>query len=96
MIKEFKVSQEKWEDKVLKVIKDKRVIVVKKERLEKQVRKGLLDQLDQKEKVEFLESVDPYVAVLFKKSNFIFDVVVNSPVFLVKTANVDLLEVKDL
>ena len=65
MIKEFKVSQEKWEDKVLKVIKDKRVIVVKKERLEKQVRKGLLDQLDQKEKVEFLESVDPYVAVLF-------------------------------
>jgi len=77
VIKEFKVSQEKWEDKVLKVIKDKRVIVVKKERLEKQVRKGLLDQLDQKEKVEFLESVDP-------------------PVFLVKTANVDLLEVKDL
>merc|ERR1712142_443553 len=58
VIKEFKVSPEKWEDLVLKDIKAKLVIVEKREHLGKQVWKGLLGLLDQKEKVEFLESVD--------------------------------------
>merc|ERR1712183_208687 len=53
--KEFKVSPEKWGDLVLKDIKVKLVIVVKREHLGKQVWKDLLDQ---KEKVEFPESVD--------------------------------------
>merc|ERR1712002_708894 len=52
------VFLEKWEDLVLKDIKAKLVIVEKREHLGKQVWKGLLDLLDQKEKVEFLESVD--------------------------------------